>query len=336
MKSNLFNLSNTAFLAAAVLALTAAAVRADVEDRISKTFPVAPGGQLVVEVDRGAIEVHSADVRAVSIEITRKARGNRNSAERTLSNHVVTATQNDNKVEVRAEFKGAKRGGWFGRSPELQVNYVVTIPRKFDVNLKTAGGHIKVLGLTGEVEANTSGGHLEFYQITGPISGHTSGGHISVAGCKGTVDINTSGGHLDLREIEGDVTARTSGGSIHARKITGKTILKTSGGGIEVAGIKGSIEAGTSGGHIDTELLEQPIGDCSFKTSGGHITIVLGAKVAVDVNAATSAGRVSTDFPVVAVIQGEQKKNELRGKINGGGPLLTARTSGGNVRFEKK
>jgi len=54
------------------------------------------------------------------------------------------------------------------------------------------------------------------------------------------------------------------------------------------------------------------------------------------VDARTSAGRVSTDFPVVAVIQGEQKKNELRGKINGGGPLITAHTSGGSVHIRKK
>jgi hypothetical protein len=56
----------------------------------------------------------------------------------------------------------------------------------------------------------------------------------------------------------------------------------------------------------------------------------------VDVDASTSGGRVSSDLPVVTTVQGEQKKNELRGKINGGGPLVKAHTSGGNVRIEKK
>jgi hypothetical protein len=55
----------------------------------------------------------------------------------------------------------------------------------------------------------------------------------------------------------------------------------------------------------------------------------------VDIDAQTSGGRVSTDFPVAAVIQGEQKRTEIRGKVNGGGPLLTAHTSGGSVRLQK-
>ena len=103
-----------------------------------------------------------------------------------------------------------------------------------------------------------------------------------------------------------------------------------------MSGIKGQTEAATSGGSITARLLEQPPGDCSFKTSGGSITIALDEKVAVDVDAHTSAGKVSCDFPVVTTVQGEQKKNELRGKINGGGPLLTAHTSAGSVHLQKQ
>ena len=38
----------------------------------------------------------------------------------------VTITQSGNKVEIRAEYKGPKTTGWFGRSPDLQVNYVIS------------------------------------------------------------------------------------------------------------------------------------------------------------------------------------------------------------------
>jgi len=331
------NLPNSPIVTTIALALFtfAATARADVEDKITKSFQVEPGGQLVVAVDRGAIEIKTANTGSVNIEVTRKAGGSRSKAEKTLKDHVVTTTQDGNKVEVRAEYTGEKLSSLFGRSPELHVNYLLTIPRKFDADLKTAGGHIKVVELIGKVDAHSSGGHLEFRKLEGPLSGHTSGGHITLTGCKGKVDLGSSGGHLELREIEGDVTAKTSGGSIRADQLTGKSILKTSGGHIEVAGVRGSVEAKTSGGHITAELLGQPDSACSFDTSGGSITITLTGKAALDVDARTSGGRVSTDLPVVAVVQGEQKKHELRGKINGGGPLLTARTSGGNVRLEK-
>ena len=336
MKMKPFNLSEAGGIVAALIVLAVPQARAEVEDKITKSFAVSPGGQLVVAVDRGAIEIKTADADAVNLEVTRKAGGSRSKAEKTLKDHVVTTTQDGNKVEVRAEYKGEKSFGLFGGSPELHVNYLLTVPRKFDVDLKTSGGHIKVVELTGKVDARTSGGHLELRKLEGPVSGHTSGGHITLTGCKGKVDLVSSGGHLELREIEGDITAKTSGGSIRAGQLTGKALLKTSGGHIEIAGLGGSVEARTSGGHITAELLGQPANDCSFDTSGGNITLTLAGTVAVDVDARTSGGRVSSDLPVVSVVQGEPKKHELRGKIHGGGPLITARTSGGNVRLEKK
>ena len=335
MKLNLFNSSPVGTVGLALLALAATAT-ADIEDKITKSFKAQPGGQLIVDLDRGAIEIKTAAGESVDIEITRKAGGSQAKAEQTLKDHVVTTTQTDKAVEVRAEYKGEQRRSWLGRSPELQVSCRITVPRQFDVDLKTAGGSIQVAGLTGKVQAHTAGGNMTFEKIEGPVSGHTSGGSITVRAAKGKVDVKTSGGNLSLDDIEGGVTAETSGGSIHAEKLTGQSVVKTSGGNIGVSGIKGQIEARTSGGSITASLTEQPAGDCLFKTSGGNVTVVLGEKVAVDVDARTSAGRVSTDLPVTAVIQGEQKKNELRGKINGGGPLLTAHTSGGSVHIRKQ
>lgn len=335
MKTNLFNPLHAAAFAVALVWLASARARADVEDRITKSFDVRPGDLLVVELDRGSIEIKTADTDAVQIEIARKAGGSQSKAEKVLKDHVVTTTQADGKVEVRAEYKGAKSSGWSGRSPQLQVQCLVTVPRRFDTDLKTAGGSIKVSELTGKVQAHTSGGSMTFEKIEGPVSARTSGGSITVEATKGQVDVKTSGGSLTLNNIEGEVDAQTSGGSIQVEKLQGKSVVRTSGGGIQVADIQGTIDARTSGGSINANLCGQLAGDCTFKTSGGSVTIVLPANAAVDVDAHTSAGRVSTDFPVAAVIQGEQKKNELRGKINGGGPLITAHTSGGNVRLQK-
>jgi DUF4097 and DUF4098 domain-containing protein YvlB len=334
MKTKLFDLPKVAVIAALSVLATSHA-RADAEDKITKSFQVQSGDQLLVQVDRGSIEIVTADASSVDIEITRKAGGSSSKAEQTLKDHVVTTTQNDNTVEVHGKYTGAKTTGWFGRSPELQVSCRVTVPRQFDVTLKTAGGHIKVAELTGKLKANTSGGNLDFKKLEGPVSAQTSGGHITLAGCIGKVDLSTSGGNLNLSGIEGDVTATTSGGHITLDKLSGKTVVKTSGGNINVTGIKGSIDADTSGGHITVSLPFQPTGNCTFDTSGGNITLNLAEQVAVDIDAHTSGGSVSTELPVVSVIQGKQKNNELQGKINGGGPLIVAHTSGGHIRLEK-
>ena len=335
MKPNLLDFSETRAFVFALLTLATSA-RADIEDTVAKSFFASPGGQLTVQLDRGSIEIKTSDRDAVDIEITRRVNASKAKADEIFKDHVVTMAQDGDKVEVRAEYKGAKHTGWFGSGPNLQMACVVTVPRRFDADLKTAGGHIKVVALNGKLQASTSGGSMTFEKIEGLLKARTSGGRISVAGCKGNVEAETSGGSLRLSDIQGDVAARTSGGSIHAQALSGKSVVKTSGGSVEAKAIMGQMEARTSGGSVSAELLGQPAGDCAFTTSGGSVTIVLDANAAVDVDARTSAGRVSTEFPVTVTIQGEQKKNELRGKINGGGPLITAHTSAGSVRLKKK
>lgn len=336
MKINRFSSLNAASVIVTLLGFVAASASAGLEDKIAKSFQVRPGEQLVVALDRGSIEIKTADADTVELEIVRKADGRQSTAEKILKDHVVTTTQTDGKVEVRAEYTGSKSSGWFGRSPELQVQCRVTVPRRFDVDLKTAGGSIKVSELIGKVVAHTSGGSLKFEKIEGALTGRTSGGSITVETATGPVELRTSGGSLTLQGIQGDVDAQTSGGSIHAEKLRGKAVIRTSGGGIQVADIQGAIEARTSGGSITATLRGQPPGDCTFKTSGGSVTISLPETAAVNVDAHTSGGRVTTDFPVTAIIHGEQKQNEIRGQINGGGPLITAHTSGGSVRLQKK
>ena len=77
----------------------------------------------------------------------------------------------------------------------------------------------------------------------------------------------------------------------------------------------------------------QPAGDCSLTTSGGSITVHMKDDIGVDLNAKTSGGKVSSDLPVV--IQGEISKHRIRGKINGGGPELYLKTSGGSIRIKR-
>jgi hypothetical protein len=335
MKLNQFSMFSTAFIVTS-FALLATTACADVEDKITKSFKVASGDQLVVEVDRGGVEIKTTtDGDSVDIEVSRKAGGSQAKADQILKDHVLTTTQTDNKVEVRAEYQGPKKTGWFGNSVELQVDYVITVPRKFNVDLKTAGGHVAVRELIGKLNANTSGGNLTFEKIEGAVSGNAGGGHIKFAGGKGAANLKTSGGNLNLSDIAGDVIASTSGGHITVSKLVGNSVLKTSGGNIELSAINGSVEARTSGGHITASFVAQPEKNCSFDTSGGNITIALTDQVAADVDLHTSGGRVTTDFPVATVVRGEQKQTELRGKVNGGGPLIKAHTSGGHVRLQK-
>jgi hypothetical protein len=145
------------------------------------------------------------------------------------------------------------------------------------------------------------------------------------------VDLDTSGGSIEIENLKGEVDANTSGGSISLENVQGNVDIKTSGGSLDLDNIIGKIDAKTSGGSINLKLPKNPTKDSKLKTSGGSITAYLAEDVAVNLSAKTSGGRASSEFSV----NGRTTKRSIEGTINGGGPELILKTSGGSVRIKE-
>jgi len=146
-----------------------------------------------------------------------------------------------------------------------------------------------------------------------------------------SIDLDTSGGSIEVEDLKGKVNAHTSGGSISVEDVEGDVNIKTSGGSLELENIIGEINAKTSGGSIKLKLPKNPTKAAKVKTSGGSITAYLTKDVAVNLTAKTSGGRVSSEFDV----NGSTSKRKIEGTINGGGPQLVLKTSGGSVRIKE-
>lgn len=232
---------------------------------ILKTLDVEPNQTLNLRTDSGKIEVSSHDDNTVIVDVTIERKSDSDDFD-------VTIEQEGDEIIIVGEKDGSNAwGGW--RGPK--VHFDITVPKDFNLDLKTAGGAI----------------------------------------------------YID--EINGTVEADTSGGSITAIDITGDTNLHTSGGSIKTENIYGEIDAHTSGGSIKMRFDEQLSDSAKYTTSGGSITAYLPSDIRIDLQASTSGGRVSTDFD----IDGRVKKRSIKGEINGGGPELKLRTSGGSVRI---
>ena len=325
----------TVFIAAFALILTAQA-SGSINDNIKKSFQVKPGGQLILETDIGSIEVKTADNTTLEVEVIRKVRTTSSKRAKTiLEDFKIDFRQDGNVVYVKGEYK---QSGWqkfwnnIGR--RLRVKFLISVPNEYNVDLKTKGGSISIDDLKGKVRSRTSGGSLNFNNIHGPVWGRTSGGSIKLLSCAETADVKTSGGSITIGEVDGDVIAHTSGGSIKIGKAKGKVDTHTSGGRIKVEEVMDAIKARTSGGSISVYISSQPGSDCQLTTSGGGITVYMAEGIGVNVNARSSGGRVHTEFPVT--IQGEIGKRSLKAKINGGGPELYLRTSGGSIYIKKR
>lgn len=302
------------------------------EARSEKSFSVKPNGWLELRADFGSVEVRSWPQNEVKVEVLKWVEGrHRRSAKELFEDYEIRYTETARGVSIVAEM----RSQGFGRNNDgLQVEFRISVPKQYNLDLNTSGGSISVDDLIGEVRVETSGGSLSLGRIEGPVDANTSGGSIDLRQAKGKVLARTSGGSINVGEVSGEVDVETSGGSIDVDGAAGNLRAHTSGGGVSLRRLEGNVDASTSGGSIDAEILKQLDAPCELSTSGGGIVVYMSKEVRLDVDAYTSGGEVESDMPIT--VQGKVGEGKLRGKLNGGGPLLTLRTSGGNIELRSR
>lgn len=261
-----------------LLPLVAIVAHADIERTLEKSFAIAPGDRVVVDLPGGSIRVSVGSGPDVKLALRQRIDASSDAAADDLvaAYNLVTA-YDDGTVTVRA--KSPKSNSWFGGwRQKVKFSAELTVPAEVDLDLDTAGGAIKVTGLiSGNIRADTSGGAIAVTGGTGDLNLDTSGGSISIEQAFGGVRADTSGGSIRIGYVgpqSTDVNADTSGGSI--------TI------GVDPAG-NWDIDADTSGGGVRIEgltLVDSKIGRSSAQgrvnagghrlradTSGGSITI---------------------------------------------------------------
>ena len=301
------------------------------EQRIEKSFRVKKGGTLYLDSDKGSVEVRSHAGEKVKVLVFLEA--DVHSQEQ--------AQAWFDRFDIRFEHRGEDVkiiGEWLDRRSHrrnrLHVHYDIQVPKEYSLDIRTASGGIEVSDLIGEVDLMTSGGGISMGEIDGRVRAETSGGGVSLESSTGRAYIHTSGGSIRIGEVGGSLDAKTSGGSISVDGVNGDLKARSSGGGLRLRNINGNLTARTSGGSILAELLKQIDKPMDLYTSGGGITLEVPPDFQADIDASTSGGRVYSDLPLT--VRGTFGKSSLRGELNGGGKLVTLRSSGGNIEIRER
>ncbi len=273
----------------------------------TESFSIDTPAELNVHTSGGFINVSGREGSDVTVKVYVQKDGQYLSTDQTdLKNYDLTIEHEGSKIDVRAKSKG------FWGNNSMSVSFVVTVPRQTSSELHTSGGSITTKNLEGQQQVRTSGGHLTLTDI------------------EGKTEARTSGGHINLSNVTGDTEARTSGGHIQVDGLTGNSSLRTSGGHITLNDIAGTINARTSGGHINAAIVE--VGDhVDLKTSGGnvHVTVPGGKGYDLDLEGNMVSSKLEN-------FNGSVERDEVKGTVNGGGPRVYAKTSGGMVKVDYK
>ena len=311
-----------------ILSLTSGFAFAETEENVKQNVDAAAGGNLVVDVGFGNVEIAPGNGDKVRVEAHRMIQMNDEAREKEFFEQApIVINKEGNTVTVRARRSDNRNWSWHG-NVRMDAHYTVHVPKNFNLELKTGGGKIAVAEIAGQLHAATSGGNLHLTKLHGPVDVKTSGGAIAINDCEGPLVVRTSGG--SIRDIggAGNLDARTSGGSIDVRDFKGDTLVRTSGGELRLDNIGGKISGETNGGSVQAALVSPIPGDVELSSSAGTIVLNVPTDAACNIDARASSGAVSSELQINA---NQKERESLRGTMNGGGRSVVLRANAGSV-----
>jgi hypothetical protein len=206
---------------------------------------------------------------------------------------IVTLEQAGNEVTVSVR-EPATMVVFGGISERFDVD--VTIPGECDVVVQSSDGPVTVEpGVKGRIDLESQDGRL------------------TVKGASGDVQLTTQDGTIEASELEGVVRAESEDGRVHLEGRFDRLEVRAQDGRVEVVARPGS-------------RLEE---SWRLETQDSPLHLAIPRDLKADVDVRTEDGRIHFELPVT--IPGSRDPHSLRGRLNGGGPLLRLRSQDGSV-----
>jgi len=147
--------------------------------------------------------------------------------------------------------------------------------------------------------------------------------------------LRTGDGRIQVTGVKGDIDSWSGDGAQEIERVDGTLRARTGDGRITVTGRFDALDLNTGDGRIDATALPNSTvaKEWSLHTGDGSVTLRVPQTLAADVDLHTSDGHINLDLPVE--VNGKLGGNNIRGKMNGGGRLLSVHTGDGSINLER-
>jgi len=225
-------------------------------DEWTRTYQLAPGGEVEIVNTNGRIDVEPSGGSAVDVRAERIAKAATDEGARELLPRI-TIREDVKPDRVRLETErmtGVMIGAGF------EVRYHVKAPASASIRATGTNGQVAIGGITGPIAARTTNGAVAVRDASGPVEASTTNGQVTVEVAKlsSRIKLSTTNGAVTLTlpdDAKADVTATVTNGGISVtglkletteqsrRRIEGKINgggepieLHTTNGGIRIRG----------------------------------------------------------------------------------------------------
>lgn len=224
----------------------------------SRTYTLAPGGDLEIVNVNGAINVDAGTGPQVEVKAIRQARApSDEEAQALLKETQITDEVSRDRVSIRtSNGNGVIRG-----RRSMNVEYQVRVPAGTQVTVKTENGGIGLHGVDGNITASTTNGGIRGTNLAGAVSAHIVNGGIvmEVGRVAGPIQLDAVNGGIRLdvpTTVNADVDAHAVNGGVSTEdgfpisvsersrtRVAGK--MNAGGTSISLSTVNGGVRIGT-------------------------------------------------------------------------------------------
>ena len=332
----------------------------------TQTFsqPVKGEPRLVVDDQRGDLEIRGADQSAIDVVAKKTIRAEDENAARKMSDDLkLELVEEAGHYALRSNRRSLADDG-----RRITVDLSLRVPKATSSEVTSERGDIIVDGLRGDQTLSAQHGDVHATNVEGLLRIHKSGGLTEVRDVKGSVEADGRGDDMDVAGVSGTVTVsgefsgtvqfrnvaqtlryHSSRTDMTAQKLSGRLYMEV--GSLELNGIDGPFDLTTrqkditvndfkhsvritdNNGQISLRTSTPPTHDIQVDSKNGAIELMLPAGSNFQIEASSRHGEVECDFagPGLKVVK-EGEAPSISGTYGKGGPTIRLSTDYGAIR----
>lgn len=300
-----------------ILSWGAAAVWAhdDYQEKFEKTLDLVMDGKVYLSNVSGDIKVFSWDKAQVKIDALKMSEASSKGKAEENAKEVTIEVSGDGRT-VRIETKYPKHGWWGHDSGNVSVDYTLYIPAKAAVEATSVSGDVELEAIGGAVRAKSVSGDVTLTKAAAGAECGSVSGDVKASDIKGGIDAESVSGNVTISRVEGSIEASSVSGDVDLGDVAGAETVK----------------AKTVSGDVSFESLTAPTGRYILESHSGDVTINLPKDSSFEMEVETFSGDIDTDFDIK--VSGKMSPREIRGTVNKGGALVTAKSFSGSISIK--
>jgi len=323
--------------------------------------------RLIVEDQRGDLEIHGMDRPVIEAVIKREIKAENEEAAKKLNDELkVEIVEQAGSYVLRSNRPSLPGGGRVAR-----LDIVLHVPKATSADVISERGEVIIDGLKGNQTVSAQRGDVRIASVEGLVRIHKSGGSTTVRDVKGNVDIDGRGRDVEATAVTGSVTVngefsgsvqfsnvaqtlrfnssrteltaqKLSGrlnmelGSLDARGLDGPFEIATRQKDITLEEFKHSVKIKTSNGTVRLETSVVPTQPVEVDLKKGDIELELPPQSNFQIDASAVHGEVESDFSGPGLnINKRAETPSITGSYGRGGANIRLTTSYGTIHLQQ-